>query len=79
MSKAIPDLGAQDPELKNSPVASQLDEETDVLREAVPDAAVCYFNSLPYADSTLIKSGTGLLRCERGLWVPAGPADPLNP
>ena len=79
MAKIIPDLGAQDPELKNSPVVTDLDEETDVRREAVPETAVCYFNSAPYAHSTTVKSGTSLLRCEHGLWVPAGPADPANP
>jgi hypothetical protein len=79
MSNAIPDLGAQDPELKNSPVAWELAEESDELRESIPGSAVCYFNSMAYAHSTVVKSGTALLRCEHGLWVSAGPSDPDNP
>jgi hypothetical protein len=50
-----------------------------VLRETVPGTAVCYFNSIPYPHGTVIKSGGSLLCCDRGLWVPAGPSDPLHP
>ena len=74
-----PQLGTADPERKTSPVAWETDEETDTLRAAVPDEAVCYFNDRPYGDGTLAKSGSILLRCDRGVWVPAGPADGGKP
>jgi hypothetical protein len=72
-------LGAQDPELKNSPVVSESDEEDEALRESIPEEPVCFFNDNAYPHGTVVRSGTGLLRCEYGLWVEAGPADPTNP
>lgn len=75
----IPDLGAQDPELRNSPVAWENDEETDALREQEPGAPVCYFNENAYDDGTVVKSGTALLRCSYGIWFPVASSDPDNP
>jgi hypothetical protein len=72
-------LGAPDPELKNSPIAWETDEDTETLRESVPGDPVCFFNDLAYSHGTVICSGTALLRCDHGLWVPAGPADSSNP
>jgi hypothetical protein len=79
MNPQIPDLGAQDPETRNSPVAWETDEDTDALRESMPGGPVCYFNGQSFEHDTVVKSGTALLRCDRGLWVPAGPSDPDNP
>jgi hypothetical protein len=79
MTDKTPQLGAQDPELKNSPILRDDDEEIETLREAVPDEPVCYYNASAYADGTLVRSGTALLRCDMGIWVPIGPADPDNP
>jgi hypothetical protein len=75
MHERTQQVGAQDPERKNSPIAWETDEDTEALREAVPEEPVCYFNDRAYAVGT----GDALLRCDRGLWVPAGPADPSNP
>lgn len=66
-------LGAADPERKNSPIAWEADEDTEALREAVPDEAVCLFNDRAYDDGTVVKSGSVLLRCDRGIWLPVGP------
>lgn len=68
------DLGAQDPELRNSPVAWEADEDTEALRESVPGSAVCFFNDRAYADGTLIRSGITVLRCDHGIWVPEEPS-----
>lgn len=75
----VPDVGSQDPELRNSPIAEEGDEETEALRQEVPGEPVCYFNNATYRDGAYVRSGGMLLRCDRGLWVPAGPADPDNP
>lgn len=64
------DLGAQDPELKNSPVAWETDEETDTLLEVQTGGGTCYFNGSAYPHGTLVRSGSTLLRCEGGVWVP---------
>lgn len=34
--KYTKDLGAPDPELKNSPIAYENDEETEILRQEIP-------------------------------------------
>ena len=79
MNPTTQQLGAQDPELKNSPVAWESDEDTEALRESLPEEPVCYFNDIAYSHGTVIGSGDTLLRCDHGLWIPAGPADPLKP
>jgi hypothetical protein len=68
-------LGAVDPERKNSPVAWEADEDTEALRETAPDDALCYFNDLAYDHGTVVKSGNVLLRCDRGLWLPTAATD----
>jgi hypothetical protein len=72
-------LGAPDPERKTSPVAWELDEDTETLREAVPDEAVCFFNDQPYEHGTVVMSGSVRLRCDHGIWLPVGPADDAKP
>ena len=75
----IPDVGAQDPTEKNSPVAWEGSIETQFLRQEAPGTPVCFFNNESYTHGALVKSGTSILRCDRGLWVEAGPADAMNP
>lgn len=79
VKESIPNLGAQDPELKNSPVAWESDEESEVLRRTIPDEPACYFNDTAYSHGTVIQCGTELLRCDHGIWVQAGSSDPVNP
>lgn len=79
MIQRTPQLGALDPERKNSPVAWEADEDTETLRELVPDEAVCFFNDRAFGHGTVVKSGTELLRCDHGLWLPAGATDEAKP
>jgi hypothetical protein len=79
MTTSPPELGSPDPERKTSPVAWEADEDTETLRAAVPDEALCFFNDRPYGDGTIGRSGNTLLRCDRGVWVPAGPAGGTKP
>ena len=73
------DVGAHDPELRNSPVADVALEQDPTLRQEVPGEAVCYFNGEAFDHDTVVKSGTALLRCDHGIWAPAGSSDPDNP
>jgi uncharacterized protein DUF1496 len=68
------ELGAQNPELKNSPIAWESDEDIETLRGSQPSEPVCFFNDHEYAHGTIVQSGSVRLRCERGVWVPAGPS-----
>jgi hypothetical protein len=60
-------------------VAWEADEDTETLRESVPDEAACYFNDVTYVHDTVVKSGSVLLRCDHGVWLPSGPADQAKP
>jgi hypothetical protein len=73
-------LGAQDPERKNSPVAWESDEDVEALREALPDdEPTCFFNDEGYANGVVVSSGSVLLRCEHGIWIPAGAGESGKP
>jgi hypothetical protein len=72
-------VGAQDPELKNSPIAWESDEDTEALREEIPEEPDCFFNGRAYRHGTVVQSGDSRLRCDFGLWIPAGPDDVDHP
>jgi hypothetical protein len=75
----MPRVGAMDPELRNSPVIQELDEEPDLVLQHRPGEHVCYFNGRSYPHGEYVASGTQVLRCDSGVWIEAGPADPDNP
>jgi hypothetical protein len=79
MNTSTPDVGDQDPTAHNSPIAAEEDEETPFLQQDLPDDAVCWFNDVAYDHGTFVKSGTAMLRCDRGIWIESGPGDPENP
>jgi hypothetical protein len=79
MTKKTQELGAQDPELKNSPVAWEGDEDTETLREMMPEEPECFFNGRAFPHGTVISSGSTRLCCDHGLWIPAGPGDAGKP
>lgn len=73
-------VGAPDPELKNSPIIEETDEEFPVLAQQFDEMAVCYFNNIAYDTGSYVCSGSGeLLRCDKGVWVLQGSCDPDNP
>jgi hypothetical protein len=75
---SIPQVGAQDPTLKNSPIAEEEDEDTDTLLQQVPGEAVCLYNGVEFENGSYVRSGPLLLKCRYGVWVDAGSSDPLN-
>ncbi len=75
---SIPQVGAQDPELRNSPIAEEEDEDTDVVRQQVPGEPVCYYNGTEYRDGEFVLSGSQLLKCSYGVWVDEGSGDPRS-
>lgn len=74
-----PSVGAPDPQLHNSPIAQEGDEDYEVLKQELPGEPVCYFNSISYPHGAYVCSGDALLRCDYGLWVQVGSCDPDNP
>lgn len=74
-----PDVGAPDPEKRNSPVIEETAEDFEVLGQETIEAAACYFNGAPFSHDSLVCSGDELLRCDHGNWIRLGTCDPDNP
>lgn len=75
-----PFVGSPDPELRNSPIMEETDEDYEVLAQEIEELNVCYFNDTSYPAGSYVCSGSGeLLLCDRGLWVQKGSCDPDNP
>ena len=68
----IADVGAQDPELQNSPIMSEGDDDFDIIAQDEEILAGCYFNNVSYELDDYVCSGSDLLRCKNGLWVNEG-------
>jgi len=67
-----PQVGAPDPELRNSPIFDEDDSEMLSL-DLELETGACYFNNERYSLGDYVKSGNELLRCEgRGVWVRSG-------
>jgi hypothetical protein len=69
----VPDVGAPDPELKNSPIVDRESEEFEMLDL---ESGVCYFNGVDYTNGAYVCSGNELLHCERGVWIRKGSCYP---
>ena len=68
----VPNVGAPDPELKNSPIFDHDSEEYEYA-DLELETGVCYFNNVSYCIGQYVASGSELLRCsERGVWVRVG-------
>jgi hypothetical protein len=76
---SLTQVGAQDPELENSPIAVEDDVDTDVMRQQVPGEPVCYYNGSSYKHGQFVASGSQVLKCSYGIWVESGSTDDRNP
>ena len=71
MTHNIEQVGAPDPELRNSPILDDEDEEFPI--DPAVETGVCYFNGVAYPLGAYVGSGSELLHCEeRGVWVRKG-------
>jgi hypothetical protein len=64
-----PQVGAPDPERRNSPILDRWDGgEPDLDSEL--EGSACYFNDQRYDIGEYVRSGDELLHCsERGIWL----------
>lgn len=70
MTSHVPQVGAPDPEKRNSPIYDE-DEEYSIDLEV--ESGACYFNGVAYPIGQYVRSGSELLHCEgHGLWVRRG-------
>jgi hypothetical protein len=74
----ITQVGAADPELKNSPVEQEGDEEREYIKQQMPGEALCYFNNRAFKNGSYVCSSNILLRCDYGVWIQTGSCDPEN-
>ena len=67
-----PQVGAPDPELKNSPIFDE-SERGSMSLDTELERGFCYFNNRSYRLGEYVCSGNELLRCEEyGVWVREG-------
>ena len=59
-------VGAPDPELRNSPIVEEADEDYEVAAQSLSEEPLCYFNGQAYRHDQFVCSGSELLRCTRG-------------
>lgn len=74
VTETLPQLGAPDAELKNSPIIDESEyDEHDASPDLEIEEGVCFFNGEAFAIGTYVRSGSELLLCnERGVWVRKG-------
>lgn len=72
-------VGAPDPDLRNSPIIEDTDYDYVEQGQQLPEAPVCYFNGSTFHDGEYVCSGNELLKCMRGSWTRMGSCDPDNP
>lgn len=70
----VPNLGAPDPEAKNSPIFDASDTDyQDIDSVDGEGKGMCYFNSQAFDIGDYVCSGDELLRCEgKGVWIREG-------
>jgi hypothetical protein len=67
-------VGAPDPELRNSPI---FDEYEELSLDLELEEGVCFFNNVAYPIGQYVLSGSELLKCEgRGVWIRQGEMRP---
>ncbi len=72
----IRQVGAPDPEMRNSPIFDEADAD-ELSLDLELEAGACYFNGTAYAIGDYVCSGDELLRCEqRGVWMREGSCEP---
>jgi hypothetical protein len=77
---SAPQVGAADPEHRNSPIQTDPEQSFELIREQLGDeAAGCYFNDVLYAEGSCVLCGSTYLRCERGIWREVGTSVPVSP
>jgi hypothetical protein len=70
MAESLPQVGAPNAELKNSPIVDEFDFEEQADALSLEYQGPCYFNGKAYAPGTRVCSGSEVLLCTReGLWV----------
>lgn len=71
MSPPVPQVGAPDPELKNSPIIDESEyDEQDGSRDLEIEQGACYFNGAAYPIGSYVESGSELLKCTGGgVWM----------
>src|SRR3982751_3260873 len=83
MNEHLPQVGAPDPELKNSLVLDEFESDEHAgPRDTDVEQGACYFNGREYPVGTYVQSGSEILQCtERGAWIRKGEREtsPVRP
>ncbi len=74
MKDPMPQVGAPDPEAKNSPIVDHAEyDDQDAMLDIEQESGACYFNGAAFAIGDTVRSGSDVLECApRGVWVRKG-------
>jgi hypothetical protein len=74
VKETMPQVGAPDPELKNSPIVDHSEyDDRDGLTDVETESAGCHFNGAAFDIGDTVLSGSDVLECApRGVWVRKG-------
>ena len=78
MKNTLQQVGAPDPELKNSPIIDEAEYDEHAASPVLEiETPVCYFNAEAFALGAFVQSGDEVLQCtEHGVWVRKGEKRP---
>lgn len=74
VKESMPQVGAPDLELKNSPIVDHSEfDDSDAMPDVELESGACCFNGQDFAIGALVRSGSDVLECApRGVWVRKG-------
>jgi hypothetical protein len=79
MTSSPADVGPQNPDLRNSPIAWEYLEEDEWVGTSEEEQPGCFFNGTAYQVGSLIRCDDAVLECRNGFWKPIMTGDPENP
>jgi hypothetical protein len=74
VKESMPQVGAPDPELKNSPIVDHSEyDDRDGMSDVELESGACHFNGEAFDIGDCVRSGSDVLECApRGVWVRKG-------
>jgi len=74
VKETLPQVGAPDPELNNSPIVDHSEyDDRDAMSDVELESGACYFNGAAFDIGDSVRCGSDVLECApRGVWVRKG-------
>jgi hypothetical protein len=79
MTSSPDDVGPQNPDLRNSPIAWEYLDEEEWVGTSEEEQPGCFFNGTAYRVGSLVRCDDAVLECRNGFWKPIATGDPEHP